>query len=138
MHKNDNDYAICGNFGLNLDISEKTNLIVQLKKKNYINKYIWTLRYQTEEDGLITLGTEPHFYDKENFNYENYCTMKAIPNQSPETVWSFEMDKVIIDHKNKSTEYTLTETKVDFLIDRGLIIGTDEYKKKLMKYFSTN
>ena len=133
--KNDNDYALCGNFGLNLDISEKTNLIVQLKKKNYINKYIWTLRYQTEEDGLIILGTEPHFYDKENFKYENYCTMKAIPNQSPETVWSFEMDKVIIDHKNKSTEYTLTEKKVDFLIDRGIIIGTDEYKKKIDDIF---
>ena len=56
---------------------------------------------------MIILGTEPHFYDKENFKYENYCTMKAIPNQSPETVWSFEMDKVIIDHKNKSTEYTM-------------------------------
>lgn len=133
--KNDNDYALCGNFGLNLDISEKTNLIVQLKKKNYINKYIWTLRYQTEEVGLINIGTEPHFYDKENFNYENYCTMKAIPTQSPETVWSFEMDKVIIDHKNKSTEYPLTDTKVDFLIDRGLIIGTDEYKKKIDEIF---
>lgn len=133
--KNDNDYALCGNIGLNLDISEKTNLIVQLKKKNYINKYIWTLRYQTEEDGLINIGTEPHFYDKENFNYENYCTMKAIPTQSPETVWSFEMDKVIIDHKNKSTEYPLTDTKVDFLIDRGLIIGTDEYKKKIDEIF---
>jgi len=93
------------------------------------------LRYQTEEDGLINIGTEPHFYDKENFKYENYCTMKAIPNQSPETVWSFEMDKVIIDHKNKSTEYILTDTKVDFLIDRGLIIGTDEYKKKIDEIF---
>jgi len=134
--KNDNDYALCGNFGLNLDISEKTNLINQLKKKNYINKYIWTLNYLTEEDGLIMLGTEPHFYDKDNYKYENYCTMKAIPTQSSETAWSFVMDKVIIDHKNRSTEYPLSEKKVDFLIDRGLIIGTEEYKNKMdEKYF---
>lgn len=133
--KDDNDYAICTNIGLNLDNGESTNLITQLKKKNYINKYIWTLKYQTEEDGMIILGTEPHFYDKENYNYENYCTMKAIPNQSPETAWSFEMDKVIIDHKNKSTEYEIPEKKVDFLIDRGLIIGTDEYKKKIDEIF---
>ena len=133
--KNDNDNALCVNFGLNLDTSENTNLITQLKKKNYINKYIWTLKYLTEDDGLILLGTEPHFYDKENYKYENYCTMKAIPNQSPETAWSFIMDKVIIDHKNKSTEYPLSEKKVDFLIDRGLIIGTDEYKKKIDEIF---
>ena len=129
--KKDNDYAICGNFGLNLDTFEKTNLIVQLKKKNYINKYIWTLKYQTEEDGLIILGTEPHFYEKENYKYENYCTMKAIPTQSPETAWSFVMDKAIIEHKNNNIEFELSEKKVDFIIDRGLIIGTDEYKKKI-------
>ena len=129
--KKDNDYAICGNFGLNLDTFEKTNLIVQLKKKNYINKYIWTLKYQTEEDGLIILGTEPHFYDKENYKYENYCIMKAIPTQSTETAWSFVMDKAIIEHKNNNIEFELSEKKVDFIIDRGLIIGTDEYKKKI-------
>ena len=61
--------------------------------------------------------------------------MKAIPIQSSETAWSFQMDKVVIDHKNKSTEYEIPDKKVDFLIDRGLIIGTDEYKKKIDEIF---
>ena len=132
FNKDDMDYALCGNLGLNLDTSlDKTNLITQLKKKNYINKYVWTLKYQNEEDGIIILGTEPHFYEKDSFKEEKYCRIKAIPNQSPDTAWSFNMDKVFINHKNKSQIINLSQNKVDFLIDRGLIIGTDEYKKKI-------
>ena len=126
---NDDDEVFCGNIGLNFIDLDKTNLIFQLKKKNYINKYMWTLKYQTEEDGIIILGTEPHFYQEDSFYMSQYGKMKAIQNQSPETAWSFKMDEVRID-QNK-TIVKLSQNKVDFLIDRGLIIGTDEYKAKI-------
>ena len=125
---NDNDFVLCGNIGLNFINLDKTNLIFQLKKKNYINKYMWTLKYQTEEDGIIVLGTEPHFYQPNSYLMSQYCKMKAIQNQSPETAWSFKMDEVRTYDKN-SNKILLSQNKVDFFIDRGLIIGTDEYKK---------
>ena len=125
---NDNDFAICGNIGLNFINLDKTNLIFQLKKKGHINKYMWTLKYQTEEDGIIILGTEPHFYQSDSFFMSQYCKIKAIQNQSPETAWSFKMDEVRTYDKNNNKIH-LSQNKVDFLIDRGLIIGTDEYKK---------
>ena len=56
--------------------------------------------------------------------------MKALQNQSPETAWSFKMNEARIQPK-RSNKIVLSETKVDFLPDRGLIIGTDEYKRKL-------
>ena len=128
---NDNEKALCGNFGLNLITnSEKTNIILQLKKKKYINKYIWTLKYQNDYDGIIILGNEPHFYDGNSFYMSQYCKMKAIPTQSSETAWSFQMSEVRTYDKEKN-KIVLSKNKVDFLIDRGLIIGTDEYRQKI-------
>jgi hypothetical protein len=131
FNEEDNNQALCGNLGLNINMnSDSTNLIYQLKKRNYINKYIWTLKYQTEEDGIIVVGTEPHFYG--SFYMSQFCTMKAIQNQSPDTAWSFKMNEVATyDSNNKKV--TFSKNKVDFLIDRGLIIGTDEYKKEIDK-----
>ena len=133
--EDDNDSSLCGNLGLNLNTDlDNTNIIDQLKKKNYINKYIWTLKYLTEEDGIIVLGTEPHFYETDKFYMSQYCKIKAIQNQSPETAWSFKMDEIRTYDANRN-KMTFTEKKVDFLIDRGLIIGTDEYKNKIDELF---
>ena len=130
-NNNNEDTVLCGSIGLNLNVNlDETNMINQLKKKNYINKYIWTLKYQTEEDGIIILGTEPHFYSTNSFYMSQFCQIKAIPNQSKETAWSFQMDEIATYDKN-SKKILFAKNKVDFLIDRGLIIGTDEYKNKM-------
>ncbi len=127
------DTALCGNLGFNMNVnSDKTNLIYQLKNRKYIKEYIWTLKYQTEEDGIIVVGTEPHFYD--DYYMSQYVTIKAIQNQSPETAWSFKMDEVSTYDENKN-KVVFSQNKVDFLVDRGLIIGTDEYKKKIDELF---
>ena len=125
----DNDnYALCGNYGLNLN-NDETNLILQLKKKNYINKYIWTLKYQTNNDGIFILGKEPHFFKNSTFKESHFFEIKAIPNQSPDTNWSFKIDEIRT--YDNTSKIVLSQNKVDFLIDRGLIIGTDEYKQKI-------
>ena len=128
---NNDDTVLCGNIGLNINSDlDETNIITQLKKKKYINKYIWTLKYQTEDDGIIIFGTEPHFYSSDSFYMSQFCQIKAIPNQSKDTMWSFKMDEISTYDENKK-KILLTNKKVDFLIDRGLIIGTDEYKNKI-------
>ena len=127
----DNEKDLCGNFGFNIDTAlDKTNLINQLKKKNYINEYIWTLKYLQDEDGIIVLGAKPHSYNYDGYYISQYCEIKAIQNQSPETAWSFKMNEIRIQPKN-AKKIILSDTRVDFLPDRGLIIGTDEYKRQL-------
>ena len=131
FNEEDNNEDLCFNFGFNIDTTlDKTNLINQLKKKSYINEYMWTLKYLVEDEGIIVLGTLPHFYNYDSYFISQYCVMKAIQNQSPETAWSFKMDEIRIAPKN-SNKVLLSEIKVDFLPDRGLIIGTDEYKHKI-------
>ena len=132
FNQNNNGEDLCGNFGFNMNTNlDKTNLISQLKKNDYINGYIWTLKYLLEDEGTIILGTLPHFYQNESYLMSQYCELKAIPNQSPETAWSFQMDEVRITQKTTSSKIYIFDKKVDFLPDRGLIIGTDEYKKKI-------
>ena len=129
--EDDNNEDLCGNLGFNIDTKlDKTNLISQLKKKNYINEYIWTIKYLLPEEGTIIIGSKPHFFNTNSFYMSQYCEMKAIQNQSPETAWSFQLNEIRIVSKD-SKKYILSDKKVDFLPDRGLIIGTNEYKKKI-------
>jgi len=131
----DNETSLCGNLGLNLNTnSEKTNIISQLKKKNYIEKYVWTLKYQSEESGLIIMGNEPHFYDNKTYMMSQYCSIYAIPNRNSKISWTFKFDNIYFYNSNKQ-KVSLEQNIVNFSIDKGLIIGTDEYKKKIDELF---
>ena len=92
-----NEDSLCGELGLNLNLGfDKTNIISQLKEKNYIEKSIWTLIYQNEGSGIIIMGNEPHFYSNKTYFMSQYCSAYAIPNQSPLTGWSFKFDDIYI------------------------------------------
>ena len=131
FNEKDNNEDLCANLGLNIDTNlDQTNIITQLKKKNYINEYIWTLKYLVEDDGIIVLGTQPHYYENNTYLMSQYCELNAIPNQSPETAWSFNIDEIRIKPK-ESNNIILSNAKIDLLVDRGLIIGTNEYKNKI-------
>ena len=134
----DNEDTLCGELGLNIEKDfDKTNIISQLKEKNYIQKYVWTLLYQTEESGIIILGNEPHFYNNQTFLMSQYSSVYAIPNQSSKTGWSFKFDDIFFYNNNKD-KISLSQNKVDFSVDKGIIIGTDEYKKKIDELFFNN
>ena len=131
FNEKDNNEDLCANLGLNIDTNlDQTNLITQLKKKNYTNEYIWTLKYLVEDDGIIVIGTLPHFYENNTYLMSQYCELNAIPNQSPETAWSFHVDEIRIKPK-ESNNVILSDTKIDLLAGRGLIIGTNDYKNKI-------
>ena len=126
-----NEASLCGDLGLNLNLGfDKTNMISQLKTKNYIEKFVWTLIYQNDGSGIIIMGNEPHFYDNKTYLMSQYCSVYANPIQSSETGWSFKFDDIYFYNKNKD-KISLSQNKVNFAIDKGIIIGTDEYRKKI-------
>jgi len=134
-YKEINETSLCGELGLNLNLGfDKTNLISQLKIKNYIEKFVWTIIYQNERSGIIIMGNEPHFYNNKAYLISQYCSVYAIPNQSSKTGWSFKFDDIYFYNKNKE-KIELFQNKVNFAIDKGIIIGTDEYKKKIDENF---
>ena len=130
---------ICGKVGLNINQNNKdktnTNFIEQLKKKKIISKYIWTLNYQSLSQGVIAIGIEPHFYDSTKNFYSQYKTIYIDLNninQDNQNFWRFKFDSIFV---NQTDNYNFKDTNVEILIDRGLIIGTEEYKNYIEKNF---
>ena len=144
LYDDSSKVKICGKIGLNINQNNNnndkinTNFIDQLKKKKIISKYIWTLNYQTLSQGVITIGIEPHFYESEKNFYSQYKTiyidLNNINQKDNQNFWKFKFDAIYI---NKTDTYKFKNTNVELLIDRGLTIGTEEYKNYIEKnYFN--
>ena len=135
-------FKICGKIGLNINQNKNnkinTNFIEQLKKKKIISKYIWTLDYQSLSQGVIVIGIEPHFYDSKLNFYSQYKTiyidLSNINQKDNQNFWKFKFDSIFV---NQTDNYKFKNTNVEILIDRGLTIGTEEYKNYIEKnYFN--
>lgn len=137
--------VMCGNIGLDL-VNEKlentlgTNFVEQLKKKNIVDKYIWTLKYQTPQDGIIIVGNEPHFHDGDSYYWSQYRKIYISPSTNTDhTSWSFSFDTISIEGKDENNKQmkSLNDKKVELTIDKGVIVGTEEYKKAIDEIFFT-
>lgn len=52
------------------------NFIEQLKHFNLIDNLAWTMKYISENEGLLIIGSEPHIYDPLNYNESHLRTSK--------------------------------------------------------------
>jgi len=133
LYDDSSELKICGKVGLNINLNNKdkinTNFIEQLKKKKIISKYIWTLEYQSLLQGVIVFGIEPHFYDSKLNYYSQYKTiyidLNNINQKDNQNFWKFKFDSIYV---NQTDNFKFKNTNAEILIDRGLIIGTEEYK----------
>lgn len=139
LYDDNTKLKICGKIGLNIIHNNNnkinTNFIEQLKKKKIISKYIWTLDYRTLSQGVIAVGIEPHFYESQNNFYSQYRIIYIDlnnNNQNNQNFWKFNFDAIFV---NQTDNYNFRNTNVEILIDRGLIIGTEEYKNYIEKNF---
>jgi hypothetical protein len=140
---------LCGNIGLNvIDKSSdyfETNIFRQLKDKELISNYIWTLGYRAEQFGNIILGGEPHFYDGKNYFMSQYKTTYSKIRKNSEfskiSPWSFTFNKVFINKTQKINKEQivnitdLIDDEAELLIEHGLIIGTEDYKNSIDNIF---
>ena len=138
----------CGNIGLNvIDKTSDyfdTNIFRQLKNKELISNYIWTLGYRAEQFGNIILGGEPHLFDGKNYFLSQYKTTYSkirINSNEKLSPWSFKFNNVFINKKHKNNKVAndnityLYNDEAELLIERGLIIGTEDYKNLIDNEF---
>ena len=139
---------ICGNIGLNVldktsDIFE-TNLLKQFKNKDLISNYIWTINYKAEQFGNIILGGEPHIYDDQKYFLSQYKTIysqiKINTKNEQISPWSFKFNSVYLNkttrlNKDNNNIINLNDNEAELLVERGLIIGTEEYKNLIDNAF---
>ena len=127
-----------GNIGLQIPTHfnfEKQNLINQFKLKNYINEFIWTIKYNSNFEGDLIIGNEPSFYDN---NYFNLILKKTrVLNTGLKLEWGLSFDNIIW---NKTIINSINK-EIILDIDLGVIYGTEDFKEKIsinffQKYYS--
>jgi len=119
-----------------------TNLVSQLKTKmKIIETYDISFKYNSESEGVIIIGQEPHLYDPENYFEMQYRIYGAsFRDNLPD--WFLLPEKTYISYKKEinGTMQIINETvpimsglKIKF--DMGMIIGSTEYRRMIKKIF---
>ena len=109
---------------------ESANFITQLKKQDKINSYVFSIKYNNDDQGEIIIGDLPHEYSPEKYSPNNYFFDTVAITTEPPFNWHFTYDKCsygeeLIDEANM----------VKLSIDFGFIKGNTNLKKNLEKNF---
>ena len=99
-----------------------------LKKNKIINKYIWTIKYNNNDEGNFIVGENLTEYDPINYPIINYYTIYM------NLKFFIYFDSVYIESKSK-IKYNLNSTNIFISINSGFIIGPKEYKNYIDKIF---
>ena len=106
------------------------NIIVQLKKRHFIESYGWSINFKNKREGVLGIGAYPHEYDKENYSTEFF--KQILSGWRPTGVfWEIEFTNIITGYGN----YIEKTRKCEMQIETGLIFGTEEYFDLVKKEF---
>ena len=111
------------------------NFIRDLKSKKVTNKTIWSIKYNNKYEGEFIIGNELFEYNPIKYPKSKYSTTYIKINLSiffesiyVQDIWHNK------DAKNKNdSNFKITSANLN--INSGFIIGTNEYKEYIDKYF---
>ena len=106
------------------------NIIIQLKKRHFIESYGWSIKFDKDENGVLGIGAYPHEYDHQNYSTE-YFKQILSGWRATGVFWEIEFSNIITGYGN----YIESTTRCEMQIETGLIFATDEYYKLVKKEF---
>jgi len=124
--KNENENFV----GNGLFKEESANLITQLKKRDKINSYVFSIKYTNDDNGEIIIGDLPHEYSPNEYSSQNYFFDTVSITKEPPFNWHFTYDKCLY-----GEEEVDKSNMVKLSIDFGFIKGNTFLKNKLEKNF---
>lgn len=139
-HKNSANNTYVAHIGLNIPNSKDgetyPNLILDLKKKDKINKLIWGLDFDDRYDGNFTIGEDLYDYNLTKYPKSNYSPLKLGSDYSIKFDYIFMEDYSRENNNNEnSIKINLKLGKFFFNLNSGIIIGTNQYKDLIDKMF---
>ena len=133
-HYEKHDYT-CMGVGLQMShlVSHepKSNFISQLKNEG-IETCDLTLEYLTPDEGRIIIGEEPYIYDSHKSN-KKYKVSGAINNKDLKSFF-LNFDSVYM-MKDKEQKIEIDSSSIKIIIDMGLILGPEDYRKNITELF---
>ena len=106
------------------------NIIEQLKKKNLIKNYVFTINFTNETEGEIIIGDYPSEYNR-YYVEDDFIYMKAEMRAGNEFHWDLKFDGIYY----KNTTSYLYINYAEFSTDIDIIIGSNAFKESLDKDF---
>ena len=130
-NNNDNRERYMGN---GLFKEEYTNFITQLKRKDKINSFAFTIKYNNDDNGEIIIGDLPHEYSPDKYSLNNYFFDTVSITKEPPFNWHFTYKKCIYGEE-EIDKLNMVKLSIDF----GFIKGNTKLKNFLEKnFFKTN
>ena len=109
---------------------ESANFITQLKKRDKINSYVFSIKYNNDDNGEIIIGDLPHEYSPDKYSPKNYFFDTVTITKEPPFNWHFTYNKCLY-----GEEEVDKSNMVKLSIDFGFIKGNTFLKKNLEKNF---
>ena len=113
------------------------NVIKQLKNKNIINNYDWSIQFDSSmknpDKGIFFLGAKPHEYNPELYKEKD---LFGSGSYSDDTVPYYNLNVDNIYFMNNEEKISITDLdKLHFIPTNGLIKASQDYEKKIEIYF---
>ena len=113
---------------------ESANFITQLKKRDKINSFAFTIRYNNDNDGEIIIGDLPHEYNPKIYSPDNYFFDTVTITTEPPFNWHFVYKKCLYG-ENEIDKSNMVKLSIDF----GFIKGNTYLKRYLeQNFFNVN
>ena len=107
------------------------NFIEQLKMRNLISSYSWTFKFNSENDGLLIIGGEPHTYDPSNYNESFYITTVPPIEVFPSSyAWNFTFHKI---YSGEDEVEEINYSRLSFSIN--FFLGDGKYNKTIFNQY---
>ena len=113
----------------------ESNFIKQLFYKEIINNYYFSIIYNqnSDENGVLLIGTEPHIYDMNNFS-EKQLRHISSKFHNFYIFWSLSPDNIYFTVNNQNIN--ITKNLICSLeYNLGVIYGTENYLELIKQYF---
>jgi len=123
--KKDNFCALIG-FNLNIDNKEWATFIKQLREKQLINQYIFTMNYTNSKEGIFYIGSYPHEYAPNIYKEYQMRFAYAIPDNSFDQ-FKLLMKEIYLIDGDFNNKIKLSSNEVYFHLESDLISCPTEY-----------
>ena len=127
-----NSEKLCLLIGLLFRVSgplKRISFFEELKKLKLIDSYSWTIKYTSENEGLLIIGEEPHIYDPNNYNKDHIKTLNP-PILENAYSWTINFQKIY------SGKNLISENNFCIISHaNNYIMGNKEYNKSIVNEF---
>ena len=133
----DTNELLCGVVGFKMDRAEtycrNISVIRNFKSNNITDNYKWTLKYNSNDEGLVIFGTNMNEIIK-NYN-EKYLYHIESRYIGGSYYWCFDIDLLTV-FGDKNMSFVGKDRWIEINNDYSFLIGNDDFENYIKDYFS--